>query len=519
MELSMTINDTFWTNYYFSEKDIDSLYNHLLETQIPLNNNELINFLISRIISQQKEIITKERLSGGDVYFPKDSYHKDQTLIFPYRNWQKGKIVEVRKGVNPDFSNLEVITVEFDANEKVSFASNLSEHKLNNPIEIVDDELLNFQFVSDNYHADLSAKLEKILSTNADLVCIGGSFFPRSLLVDVGIGHLNLCEAVLEMAEGGPMTSPELISQIELPTDVNSKLTEFSLNLALQEDARFDEVGPTGETLWFLNRLEPEEVQNTPLTLQYNNDPIELPESLENYRNLGIELCDELEDDCDCDDVNEITIILTYPHWRAGTLPLTTKLRNLFPTAYETPRVKFDFVDGNTQNVFSGWVVRPAKYIYGLREWYQKEGFIPGSLIHVSRSKTPGQVTIKADKQRNSKEWIRTVLVGADGGIVFALLKQVVTCTFDERMALVIPDISAVDKLWDSRSRQPIEKTIQNMMRELAKLNPQGQIHAQEIYAAVNLIRRCPPSVVLNTLFTQPWSSHLGDLYFKIVES
>jgi len=86
-------------------------------------------------------------------------------------------------------------------------------------------------------------------------------------------------------------------------------------------------------------------------------------------------------------------------------------------------------------------------------------------------------------------------------------------------MALVIPDVAAVDKLWDTKSRQPIEKTIQNIMHELSKLNPQGHIHAQEIYAAVNLIRRCPPSVVINVLFTQPWANHLGDLYFRIVEN
>lgn len=515
----MTINDSFWTTYQFSEKDLDALYNYLLETQIPLNKTELTGYLISRIIEQQKTAIAKERLAGGDVFLPKDKYHKGQSLVFPQRNWQKGKVVEVRKGINPDHADLEVITIEFSPDDKVAFASNLPEHILNNPAEIKDDENLDVHTVTEKYQDLLTNKLETILSKNDDLVCIAGSFFPRSLLVDVSIGHLNLCEAVLEMADGGPMTSKELIAQIELPTDVNANLTEFSLNLALQEDTRFDEVGPAGKTLWFLNRLEPEEVQSTPATLRYNGDPVELPESLQKYNSLGAELCDELEDDCECDDVDDVTISLTYPHWRAGTLPLTSKLRKLFPTAYETPRVKFDFIDGNSQNVFGGWVVRPSRYIFGLRDWYVKEGFIPGSMIHVSRGKIPGQVMIKADKQRNSKEWIRTVLVGADGGIVFALLKQVVTCTYDERMALVIPDIAAIDKLWDSKSRQPIEKTIQNMLHELAKLNPQGHIHAQEIYAAVNLIRRCPPSVVINVLFNQPWSSHLGDLYFKIVEN
>jgi len=57
------------------------------------------------------------------------------------------------------------------------------------------------------------------------------------------------------MAGGGPLSSPELIRQIELPTNVNAKLTEFSFNFAMQEDGRFDEVGPAGETLWFCEGL------------------------------------------------------------------------------------------------------------------------------------------------------------------------------------------------------------------------------------------------------------------------
>ncbi len=36
------------------------------------------------------------------------------------------------------------------------------------------------------------------------------------------------------------------------------------MDLALQEDARFDEVGPAGQVLWYLKRLEPEEARETP---------------------------------------------------------------------------------------------------------------------------------------------------------------------------------------------------------------------------------------------------------------
>jgi len=44
----------------------------------------------------------------------------------------------------------------------------------------------------------------------------------------------------------------------------------------------------------------------------------------------------------------------------------------------------------------------------------------------------------------------------------------------------------------------------------LAKLNPQGQIHAQELYAAINLVRRCPPGPILDILNSNAWSVFLG---------
>ena len=66
---------------------------------------------------------------------------------------------------------------------------------------------------------------------------------------------------------------------------------------------------------------------------------------------------------------------------------------------------------------------------------------MPGSLIRVQHGKKPGEVVIVADSRRSSREWIRTVLVGIDGGTVFAMLKQVVTAAYDERMAVAVPDV------------------------------------------------------------------------------
>lgn len=518
----MNLNDEYWQSLEFSNKDIESIYNYLLEIETPLPITELTKFLIENRINDEKKHLLQTRKSDGTQYFPKDTYKKGQSLIFPHRNYQKGKVFAVRSGNNPEYPDLEVITVEFGPDDSVEFASNLQEHALNDfrPAEDVNDSF-NPIAVNAKFGTSLAAKLAEELSKNEDLINIAGNYFPRSLLVDVSVGHLNLAEAVLEMADGGPMLSCDLINQIELPTDVNANLTEFSMNYALQEDPRFDEVGPAGETLWFLQRFEPDEVQNVPFTLKYAEQPITLPDDLKEYTYFGTEFNDELEPGAICDAVDEVTISLTYPHWRAGTLPLTNKLKCLFPTAYETPRVKFTFKDAANGNTFNGWVVRSARYVYGLSSWYADEGFIPGSLIHIKRGTVPGEMVISADKKRTTKDWLKTLLVGADGGYVFAMLKHTITTSIDDRMAIVTPDVKAVDAIWEKyqKTKPSLEKIVINMMRELSKLNPQGHIHAQELYTAVNLVKRCPPSPIVELLFTRPWSNHLGDLYFRLDEN
>ena len=121
---------------------------------------------------------------------------------------------------------------------------------------------------------------------------------------------------------------------------------------------------------------------------------------------------------------------------------------------------------------------------------------------------------------KENKEWIKTVLVGSDNGIVLAMLKQSINADYNERMALVVTDTETLDNIWRSQiyKNETIEKTINKIMRELIKLNPQGQVHAQELYAAVNVVRRCPPSAILQVLLDNPAIDYLGDLYFKYKE-
>ena len=517
----MTISEDFWKSYKLTNQELEDIYNYLLETETPLDKFEITKFIISRAISRKEEERIASQTASGRIYIPQDQYSSGDRILFPSRANATGTVKAIRNGYNPDYPDLQVIEVAFENEKKASFASNLKEHKLNNPTPAVKEKLLDGEFVFDQFGIQLADEIANSCAKSPDLVCIARQYFPRALLFDISIGHLNLCEAVLEMAGGGPLTTAELIDQIELPTSNNDNLTEFSLNYALEKDGRFDEVGPSGVTLWFLKRLEPIEVQKPPFTLTFSGSLPDSIDEIEGLSELNQIVFDELEEDEPlAEPLDEITISLSYPHWRAGTLPLNNRLKALFPTAYETPRVKFDFRDGINNEKFSGWVVRPNKYVYGLREWYEKQGVIPGSNVTIQRSKDPGEIVVKTHKSKNSRDWIKTVLVGTDGGIVFALLKQVISCTFDDRMAIMIPDVEAIDRIWTnaSRAKQPVEKVVHSTMREMSKLNTQNQIHAQELYAAVNVIRRVSTSQLLSILYKEPWSKHLGDLYFKLSE-
>ncbi len=146
---------------------------------------------------------------------------------------------------------------------------------------------------------------------------------------------------------------------------------------------------------------------------------------------------------------------------------------------------------------------------------------MPGSLIRVKRGKNPGEVIVHCDSQRGAREWVRTVLVGSDGGIVFAMLKQIIAAAYDERMAIAIPDPEGLDEACKKiqKERIPFERLVVNTVRDLAKLNPQSHVHASELYAALNIIRRCPPGPILALLASRPWFIHVGDLHYRIDES
>lgn len=520
---TISLRDDYWETFELKDEDREFIYNYLLEIETPLTSPQLLAAMVNERIRQEKLAIEKQRSAGGEVYTPAKTYSVNQDLVFPVFGWQHARISEIRPGQNPDIGDFQVIQVKFDNQETREFAANIQDHVLNQPIELsTDDASLNADVVIASYGDRLLQILDSELIKNQEFVRIAGKWFPRALLVDINEGHLNLAEAILDMAAGGPLHTKALLDQVGLTSNTNSNLLEFSLDHALQEDPRFDEVGPAGEILWFLNRLEPESVLQVPVSLRYQEQEYDRSLLTEEMLDLERRLDDELTPvSGKFPTPNEVQITLTYPHWRAGTLPLTARINHLFPTAYEAPRIRFQLVDGSTNQKFPGWVVRKNRYVYGVQEWYKSHGLIPGSLVWVKRGKVPGEVIVQCEAQRGSRDWVRTVLVGSDGGIVFAMLKQVVTAAYDERMAIAIPDPEGLDIAWKQiqKDRAPFEKIVVNTVRDLAKLNPQSHVHASELYATLNVIRRCPPGPILALLASRPWFVHVGDLHYRFDDS
>jgi len=517
----ISLSDDYWETFDIQKDDIEFLYNHLLELETPQSPEELALSLVGDRLKREQAAAEKRLSTGKKVYLPKEVYGVGDEIVFPGLGGESGKVTGVRAANSLEKESFKVMEIEFESGKTREFAAELADHLLNDPVEIQsDDPLLSPSAVFGQYKDTIIDSLVAELHEHEDFVYIAGRWFPSALIVDVNEGNLNLAEALLDMAGGGPLQTAEMLAQVGLPEGVNPKLAEFSLDLALQEDPKFDEVGTAGVVSWYLKRLEPKDVLEVPIYLKYIPGDYDRDALTEEMLHLEQRLEDELSplDDIKTDLKKPVKMNLIFPHWRSGTLPLTPKLEKLFPTAWETPRVRFVIVDGKTGEKFPGWVVRLEKYVYGLREWYLAQGVMPGSTIVLQKGDQPGEVIVKTEPHISNKEWVRTALIGADGRVVYATLKQTVDTSFDDRMMAYLPsDIQALDASWEKKRNSPpaLEQVVVDTLRELAKLNPQAHVHAAELYSAVNVVYRCPPGPILALLATRSWFNHVGDLHFR----
>ncbi len=182
-----------------------------------------------------------------------------------------------------------------------------------------------------------------------------------------------------------------------------------------------------------------------------------------------------------------------------------------------TQRIRFTLVDADTGDEAPAWVVRKGRYVYGLEEWYEKYDIPIGAYLELEQGDEAGRVIIRQSNPRSRREWIRVALP-IDGRLTFEMRKQLITCEYNEQMIIGGKTAQGLDEVWERTQEQPIsiEQLVSEIFPELAKLSPQGTVHAATLYSAINLAIRTPPGPMLAALVSSGAYSPVGDNYWVL---
>jgi hypothetical protein len=509
-----TESQSYWSAFKVAADDIEFLYSYILESGKPCSIQKLALALIQHRVERENAEL-RRRWEGRSVYQPKHRYAVGDQLVFPALQFAVGRVIAKRPGRHPERGEFEVIRVAFDDGREREFASDYPHPHRLNQLDLTDffTQAQSPEALYEAHGAQVCAALGAALEQNEEFIRIGNEWFLKAMMAEVNVGHLNLAEAVLDMANGGPLTTDVILRDLGLPAEIGQKVQEASLNAALAADPRFEEVGPDNKPAWFLRRLEPPEVLTVPEVLRATRVP--------NQVVLSDEMCAlvrELDDELDWDESTPIapaqsaTLTLIFPHLRAGTLGWSRRAAAVLPPSHK-PRIAFRFRDPVSRQSFAGWAVREGRYIWGLSEWFSANHLAAGAYIELSRTDALDVVWIDYRRRRPKREWVRVASV-RDGRLYLETAQRPVYCEVDELMAVFVDDPRALDVL---RARpRDVQQAVCEAFPEVAKLSPQGNVHARTLYAVVNLITRCSPADVLAVLATSSAYVPVGDHYWHM---
>lgn len=505
----------YWHSFKLTDSDIEQIYNSFLEKERPQTTTELVRTVVeSRVREQATEL--RRLLADRTVYQPQKSFAVGEELVFPALKLAQGKVTGIRPGFNPEYGAFNVIAVDIKGKAR-EFASDLkAQHALNESdgAALAEALLDDSDEIVARYGPAVAGKIAESLSTRDDFVRMGMQWFVKSLMAEVNIGHLHLAEAILEVEGGGPLSTEAIMEQLDLDPSVDASVQAFSLNHALLNDERFDEVSPTESVAWFLRRLEPEAIQKTPERLEYQ--PVAYDRALLTPQLIQLEqeLDDEWSDLPTAATAAPTVFTLSYAHRWAGTIPLNSRTRPLFPPG-RSPRQRFLLIDDTTDQEIVVWATQEGRYVAGLADWYKENSIPIGGFLHLQPGPEPGVVTLGYDRRRSQREWVRLATV-KDNRLTFELSRRSIPCGYDDLLIVGTDVIAAIDAHWRraTAARRSLASLLAEIFPSLAGLSPQNTVHAKTLYSAVNMLRRVPPGPVFAELVRQPAFKTVGDLYW-----
>ena len=155
-----------------------------------------------------------------------------------------------------------------------------------------------------------------------------------------------------------------------------------------------------------------------------------------------------------------------------------------------------------------------------MKPWYRANGIIPGSIFKVNRTDDSGVIELELIPPRSGKDWILSFNLDAKNHFSFVTNQHKVTTQFDERMVVYVENSPQLDTFWEANNRKEANliRQIELVFRELAKDNPQGIIHFNEVYAGINMLRRVPPRLLYAILLKEESIQRIDQMYFKLVD-
>jgi hypothetical protein len=520
--------EKYWrTEFSLTDQDMEELGLLFLEVERPLTVQELARLLITNRC-QREETQIRRQLSQGAVYRPNGAFEVGENLVFPYLDFAVGTVVDQREGHNPEYGEFKVITVQFDGHEqgkRRSFVAELqAPHKLSFPEEVSWEDLiaLSPEDLYDRFGALVVTKLEKRLQQDPRFAHFRKQWLPTDMLADLHIGYVNIAEAMIDV-QGRSLQPRGLLVELDLPEEIPDVIKVFSLNRVLSQDSRFVDVGDSQDVIWSLRRWQPEEALVVPSRLRYEAVTYNRTTLDVTHLQLEREIDDELSEliaPPNAASARSTTVLLGYSHWRVGSLPLTGRTQILFPDGSPEQRTLITFVDQANQAEFPGWVVHAHRFVYGLADWYRSNDIPVGAYVKLERTEDPHRIAVDFIPRRMQREWAPMAYRNDEGELAFQMQKRPIACEYDALCLLDELDQAVIDQLWqqEQERNRPLEKVIEDAFLALAKVNPNGMVHAKTAYVGTNVLRRCPPGLVFATLFGLTQFLTTGDGYWVYQE-
>jgi hypothetical protein len=239
----------YWQSFLLTLRDLERIEERFFEGGTPLSQTELADIVIQGRLADAAAEKRRDMDQNIRQYQPKLTFEVGQRVRFPALNNTTGAVEAIRPGDNPAYGAYNVIRVrmergtirEFAADYPAAHILNMDEAPKTNPNAIASV-------------GGVVKVLVQRLAQTPEYVSFNELWFRKDLLPQVHIGHLNIAEAMIDLA-GEAQTTPALVKEIEL-IDGELATRVFALNYALAHDPerRFVNSGTSATPRWTLRQ-------------------------------------------------------------------------------------------------------------------------------------------------------------------------------------------------------------------------------------------------------------------------